>query len=140
MNNDLIAQLEQFKADNASALAQLAEALASKAAFEALVADRDNDVAAARKAVSEANALVAEKDIELANLRAAIEGLKATQKTAEQQAVEIVAEQGIKPLKVEQTAQAPASKAEIVAKLESIKDPVARGEFYAANRAALFDK
>lgn len=145
---DILAELNALKADYSAAQTLLEEAKGAQAAYEAKLTEKDNALTAANEAVAAhtagvetAKATIANKDAAIAALQAELDGLKATQKTAEEKAVEIVANQGVKPIKVDASAEAHAKSAEEVkAEYMAIKDPVERSKFYSANRAAFYGK
>lgn len=139
---DILSELEQLKADYASAQALIEQAKASNTALETIVAEKDEDISKARKAVVEAQAALADKDIALATLQAQFEELKASQKSAQERAIDMVASQGVKPVKVDVKAQESPkmTQAEALAKYAAITNSKERGAFYAAHRDILFDK
>lgn len=140
--NDILAELTALKADAVASQALLAEAQAAKTAFDAQVALTAQELADKDSSIASLVSAAAVKDAELATLAAEIAGLKATSKTANEQAIEIAASAGVAPLKVDASAQADAAKSkdEIIAELSAITDPVARANYYFANKAALFGK
>lgn len=146
--NDILAELTQLKADHSAAQTLLEEAKTAKEAFDGQLAAKHAVIAEKEGAIAKANEAFAAKEQELAQqvadfnaVKAELESLKASQKSAEQKAVELVANQGIAPLKVDtKDTNAALTKAEALAQYNAIKDPVERAHFYHANKATIYGK
>jgi len=138
---DILSELQALKADYSAAQTLLEEA---KQAGESLTASLSTSKESIKEQAAELADLkgsISAKDKELGILQAELRAMKAAQKSAEEKAVEIVANVGIKPMKADYSAEAAAmDKAKVIHGLHSIKDPVERANFYFANRKVLFGK
>jgi len=145
---DILSELTDLKAEHSAAQTLLEEAKVSHDTLQTLIADKESQlhasadlVASKEKTIADLGDLIAGKDSAIADLHAQIAALNAKDKTAEEKAVDLVASQGIKPLKVDAKGMSDAiSKEEVIAQLSAIRDPVERANYYFANKAALFAK
>lgn len=142
---DILQQLEDLKA-------QFATATDSKATLEATVTDltatitaKDGELKTAQDAVTAKDAeieslkaSVIAKDADLEAIQAKVAELTATKQTAEEKAVEIVAAVGIAPVKVDASA-AGTSKADAQAEYARLvkEDPIKAGLYFNANTKAI---
>jgi len=136
---DIISELTQLKADYSAAQSLLEEAKHSGEALAAQLAERDSAITGKAEEISALTVSLGKKDKELTALQAQLAELKAKEKTAEQKAVELVANVGIKAMKADYSKEgAVKDKAEVIATIHSIKDPIERANFYFAHKAVLF--
>jgi chromosome segregation ATPase len=138
---DILADLNALKADYSAAQSLLEEAKTSLETLKATVSEKESALTAANEILAGKDKELAGKDTAIADLKAELAALQASQKSAEEKAVDIVASQGIQPLKVDvKEIAASQNKEELIAQLTAIRDPKARAEFYFANKAAIFGK
>jgi len=138
---DIISELQTLKADYSAAQTLLDEAKQVGESLTASLATSNESIKAKAAELEALNVSLSAKDKELGSLQAELRAMKAAQKSAEEKAVEIVANVGIKPMKADYSAEAGAmDKAQVIQGLHSIKDPVERANFYFANKAVLFGK
>jgi uncharacterized coiled-coil protein SlyX len=145
---DILSELNTLKADYSAAQALLEESKHTSEAHNKALAEKEsalaslNELSAAQsKDIATLNAVIGGKDTELSNLRAELDNLKAKQKTAEEKAVEMMANVGIKPIKADQSSkQERKDRDEVLITLCGISDPMERANYYSAHRATLFGK
>jgi chromosome segregation ATPase len=136
---DILSELTQLKADFSAAQGLLEEAKHSGESLAAQLAEKDSAVAAKLETISALTLTLSAKDKELGELQGQLAELKAKEKTAEQKAVELVANVGIKAMKADYSKEAAVKdKAEVIATIHSLKDPIERAQYYFANKAVLF--
>ena len=136
---DILSEINQLKADYSAAQGLLDEANHAGEALAALLAEKNSAVAAKAEEINALTVTLSKRDKELGELQAQLAELKAKEKTAEQKAVELVANVGIKAMKTDYTKEAAVKdKAEVIATIHSLKDPIERAQYYFANKAVLF--
>jgi chromosome segregation ATPase len=146
--NDILSELDTLKADYAAAQTLLAEAQTAKATLDAQLSDKDSSLAAKDQEISTQadriaalNADVQERDAKIATLTAAIESLKQAQISAEKKAVEMVAAQGVRPVKVDKASDIkPATRAEVLGQWQTLTSAQDRAAFYREHKALINGK
>lgn len=146
---DILAELTALKTDFTAAQALLAEAENLKASYDSKLSEKEAElnesiqtVALKDKGIADLNLAISGKDKEIADLKALVASLKQAEVTAESKAVDMVAAQGIAPVKVEieKEASKPASREEILKQWGAITNSKDRAAFYKEHKAVINGK
>jgi hypothetical protein len=146
---DILAELTSLKADYTAAQSLLTEAQALKTSFDSQLAEKETalntsleTIAAGNKAISDLTLAITGKDKEISDLQALVASLKKAEVTAETKAVEMVAAQGIAPVKVEAQVDTgkPSTRAEVLAEWDKLTSAKERSAFYMENKAIINGK
>jgi len=144
---DLLAELNKLKADFAAyselletANSQLAEKDNSIQSVNELLSVANMEIEAKAGKVTELEAVIANHAAEVETLKQTIADLEANKQTAEQKAIELVAEQGVKPVKVDVQASNAPSKEDLLKEFSAITNNIKRAEFWQKHKAALLSK
>ena len=139
---DILSQLEDLKANLQTATESKAALETTLAELNAGIAARDEAATAKDKELADLNAVLASKDESLAAIQAKVQELTAAQKTAEEKAIEIVASQGIAPVKVDSKSGNELSGDDARAEYARLQkeDPIKAGKYFAANMGRIFSK
>lgn len=139
---DIVNEIENYKAEIASANSLLEEANTKATELNAALADKDKEIAAlseklvfGENKISEIIAKFDASEKEKAELVAKISELEAAAKTVEQATTEVAASQGIKPLKVDVAAEAVDKATVLKTYLElQAKDSMEAARYFTANK------
>jgi len=146
---DLLAEINTLKADFTAAQSLLAEAENLKASYDSKLADKEaalaesiQTVALKDQGIADLNLTLSNKDREIAELKDLVASLKQAEVTAESKAVDMVAAQGIAPVKVEieKEANKPASREEILKQWGAITNTKDRAAFYKEHKTTINGK
>ena len=139
---DILSELTQLKADYQAAQDLLAANASTVSEKDEALAAATQEIEAKASKVTELEALVSSHAEEIKALKQSIASLEASKQTAEEKAIELVASQGIAPLKVDVAAanEEAISKEQFLATLESLKgDSIKAAEYFHKHKSAFLN-
>jgi len=140
---DILQDFAELKANHESLSALFEASKAELTKASASIADKDSLLSEAKEALkvkdADLDALKGSLEAELHTAKARIAELETSAKTAEEKAIELVARQGIAPLKVDSKAGNSLTKEEALEEYGELlkSNSLDAGKFYAANKAVI---